>query len=535
MSLRHASFFSGVGGLDQGFERAGIETVSLCEFDPYASAVLAERFPGVPNLGDITKIKKEDVNEADIWSGGFPCQDLSVAGARRGFQDGTRSSLAFRFLDLVEEGRRPRWLVLENVPGLFSSNGGRDFSRLLREVVGLGYGVAWRTLDARHFGVAQRRRRVFIVAALDEAFGGLGAERAAEVLFECAGGCGHLEASGTKGEGSPAGSGGGSHVAGALTGRFGKGVNSTIDEPLIVASETGDGWWNRDDEATATLRAQPGGSPSHVIVRSETHSDGVREVDGLAGRVDDSEGVEDPRRVGNFELWDFPKEALAPSMNARRAKDSMVYGGEVKAYSVREDAKANNFSATEIEVANALSAVWAGEQSHHAQTFIASAPIEEGLLSFPSRFGSNADVTEDITQSFAHSAGAPAVFRKAKRAQTSEDDETWVDDGVANTLNGFDLGDTRTTHAVVEVGASYDGLNQKLEEDGTHRTIRVGRDSSDFVVAEAGVEDDPLLPQGLDSHRYRVAGNGVVAPVAEFIGRRLVGVDAKWFKKEVEG
>jgi len=251
--------------------------------------------------------------------------------------------------------------------------------------------------------------------------------------------------------------------------------------------------------------------------------------------VDDSEGVEDPRRVGNFELWDFPKEALAPSMNARRAKDSMVYGGEVKAYSVREDAKANNFSATEIEVANALSAVWAGEQSHHAQTFIASAPIEEGLLSFPSRFGSNADVTEDITQSFAHSAGAPAVFRKAKRAQTSEDDETWVDDGVANTLNGFDLGDTRTTHAVVEVGASYDGLNQKLEEDGTHRTIRVGRDSSDFVVAEAGVEDDPLLPQGLDSHRYRVAGNGVVAPVAEFIGRRLVGVDAKWFKKEVEG
>jgi DNA-cytosine methyltransferase len=496
MSLRHASFFSGVGGLDQGFERAGIETVSLCEFDPYASAVLAERFPGVPNLGDITNIKKEDVNEADIWSGGFPCQDLSVAGARRGFQDGTRSSLAFRFLDLVEEGRRPRWLVLENVPGLFSSNGGRDFSRLLREVVGLGYGVAWRTLDARHFGVAQRRRRVFIVAALNEAFGGFGAERAAEVLFECAGGCGHLEASGTKGEGAPAGSGGGSQVVGTIGAGLAKRTGTTQDPHLV-------GWGDRtfgaDISNTIPARYHKGINttvePGH-LVGSEAHADGVREVDGVARRVDDSEGMEDPRRVGNFELWDFPKEALAPSMNARRAKDSMVYGGEVKAYSVREDAKANNFSATEIEVANALSAVWAGEQSHHAQTFIASAPVEDGLLSFPSRFGSNADVSTDIAQSFAHSAGAPAVFK---------------------------------------VGSSYDGLNQKMEEDGAHRTIRVGRDSSDFVVAEAGVEDDPLLPQGLDSHRYRVAGNGVVAPVAEFIGRRLVGVDAKWFKKEVEG
>ena len=536
MSLRHASFFSGVGGLDLGFERAGIETVSLCEFDPYASAVLAERFPDVPNLGDITKIKKEDIHDADIWSGGFPCQDLSVAGARRGFTEGTRSSLAFTFLDLLAQ-RRPRWFVLENVPGLFSSNGGRDFSRLLREVVGLGYGVAWRTLDARHFGVAQRRRRVFIVAALNEAFGGLGADRAAEVLFECAGGCGHLEASRPTGEGTPAGSGGGSQVIGTIGAGLAKRTGTTQDPHLV-------GWGDRtfgaDISNTIPARYHKGINttvePGH-LVGSEAHADGVREVDGLARRVDDSPQVEDPRRVGNFELWDFPKEALAPSMNARRAKDSMVYGAEVKAYSVREDAKANNFSATEIEVANALSAVWAGEQSHHAQTFIASAgfkagnsalargigyeeeiaptlegggggnnkptiirtesaPVEEGLLSFPSRFGSNADVTEDITQSFAHSAGAPAVMR---------------------------------------VGASYDGLNQKLEEDGTHRTIRVGRDSSDFVVAEAGVEDDPLLPLGLDSHRYRVAGNGVVAPVAEFIGRRIVAVDEKHFKKEVEG
>jgi site-specific DNA-cytosine methylase len=385
-------------------------------------------------------------------------------------------------------------------------------------VVGLGYGVAWRTLDARHFGVAQRRRRVFIVAALNEAFGGLGADRAAEVLFECAGGCGHLEASGTKGEGSPGGSGGGVEVARALRASLGKrGERGDGGDELVIgtigaglAKRTGTtqdphlvGWGDRtfgaDISNTIPARYHKGINttvePGH-LVGAEAHADGVREVDGVARRVDDSQRVEDPRRLGNFELWDFPKEAVAPTISAKHDQRVMVYGGEVKAYSVREDAKANNFSATEIEVANALSAVWAGEQSHHAQTFIASAPVEEGLLSFPSRFGSNADVTEDITQSFAHSAGAPAVMR---------------------------------------VGSSYDGLNQKMESDGAHRTIRVGRDSSDFVVAEAGVEDDPLLPLGLDSHRYRVAGNGVVAPVAEFIGRRLVGVDAKWFKKEVEG
>ena len=184
--MRHASFFSGVGGLDLGFERAGIETVSVCEIDPYASSGLAERFPSAPNLGSITEVQADDIPEADIWSGGFPCQDLSLAGRRAGFS-GKRSSLAFTFLDLVER-RRPRWLVLENVPGLFSSNGGADFVRLLNEIDQLGYGVSWRTLDAQYFGVAQRRRRVFIVASL-------GTDCSAQVLFECEGSCRHLASS----------------------------------------------------------------------------------------------------------------------------------------------------------------------------------------------------------------------------------------------------------------------------------------------------------------------------------------------------
>ena len=403
--LRHASFFSGVGGLDLGFEQAGIKTVSVCEIDPYASSVLAERFPDAVNLGSITEVDADDIPEADIWSGGFPCQDLSVAGKRAGFA-GKRSSLAFTFLDLVER-RRPRWIVLENVPGIFTSNRGADFARLLHEMEQLRYGVSWRTLDARYFGVAQRRRRVFIVGSLES-------DRAGEVLFECKG-CGRHPApskqAGQETAKRPAGSLG---VAGALLSRYYKGVNSTIEN-------------------------------GQLIVGSQVDTNGMRKTYGVAGRVDDQ---------------------------------------SIMAFQTRVDEKAGTFTLNEVNQANSLSALWPADTSHRSMTL---------TLSFPSRFGSNANVTEDIAQSMAHSAGAPAVYRKSRRAQSDSDDETWVDDGVSNTLNSFDVGDIRTTHAVV------------------------GGD----------VIDDELLPVGLDSHRYRCCGNGVVAPVAEWIGRRIVHVEGR--------
>ena len=234
--MRHASFFSGVGGLDLGFERAGIETVSVSEIDPYANSVLAERFPGAPNLGSITEINADDIPEADIWSGGFPCQDLSVAGKRAGFS-GKRSSLAFTFLDLVEQ-RRPRWLVLENVPGLLTSNDGRDFLRLLREMDDIGYYVSWRSLNAKYFGVPQRRSRVFVVAHLEPG-------RTEQVLFECEGGCGHL----------------------APSSKARKETSSSY-----AGSTSGDRWLTNIG----------------TIIGAAANADRMREADGLARRMDDS-------------------------------------------------------------------------------------------------------------------------------------------------------------------------------------------------------------------------------------------------------
>lgn len=177
MRMKVASFFSGIGGIDLGFEQAGMQIVFQCEILKFGQAVLQKHWPGVPLYPDIRKITAEDVPDVDIFVGGFPCQDLSLAnqGKRKGL-GGTRSGLFYKYAELIAH-KMPRWVFIENVPGLLNSAGGTDFSIILQTLDELGYGVAWRVLDAKFFGTPQRRRRTYIVASL----GTLGA---AEVLFE---------------------------------------------------------------------------------------------------------------------------------------------------------------------------------------------------------------------------------------------------------------------------------------------------------------------------------------------------------------
>ena len=164
--LTVGSTFTGIGGADLGFEAAGFRIAWQCELDAWKRSVLAAHWPSIPIYEDVARLCVEDwidnPEPVDVMIGGFPCQDLSIAGKRKGFS-GERSVLAFEFLR-VAETLKPRWLVLENVPGLLSSNKGLDFQRLLSEVAACGYGVGYRCLDARYFGVPQRRRRIFIVA-----------------------------------------------------------------------------------------------------------------------------------------------------------------------------------------------------------------------------------------------------------------------------------------------------------------------------------------------------------------------------------
>lgn len=175
--MRYVSVFSGVEAATLAWHQLGWEPVAFSEIDPFPSAVLAERFPNVPNLGDITQIDWSRIGAVDLVVGGSPCQSFSVAGKREGLAGA--SGLMFEYIRCVRE-LRPRWFVWENVPGALSSEGGAAFGQLLTEMDDLGYGLAWRVLDAQFFGVAQRRRRVFLVGSLGDG----GAERACEVLFE---------------------------------------------------------------------------------------------------------------------------------------------------------------------------------------------------------------------------------------------------------------------------------------------------------------------------------------------------------------
>ena len=282
--IHYLSVCSGIEAASAAWHPLGWTPVAFAEIEKFPSAVLAHHYQTVPNFGDITKFQEWPDANVDVLVGGTPCQSFSVAGLRAGLAD-PRGNLMLTYLAIA--GRyRPEWLVWENVPGVLSSNGGRDFAALLRGMEELGYGVAYRILDAQYFGVPQRRRRVFVVGCLG------GWQRAAAVLFErhslsghpaprrearegiagavtqridrggvnSEGGDGHLIAHALRGKANL------SHrkdadtlipsVANPLTARMHKGINTTCDEgqTMIAHALRGEGF---DASEDGTVRGTP--------------------------------------------------------------------------------------------------------------------------------------------------------------------------------------------------------------------------------------------------------------------------------------
>lgn len=187
--MKYISLFSGIEAASVAWEGLGWEPVCFAELDEFPSAVLAHRYPEVPNVGDVTKvIWGKYKGKCDVVVGGSPCQSFSVAGKREGLRG--ESGLMYEYIRAIRD-IRPAWFLWENVPGALSSEGGEAFRQLLSEMDELGYGMAWRVLDAQFFGVAQRRRRVFLV-------GHIGACHPAEVLFEPESLRGNLESNAEK-------------------------------------------------------------------------------------------------------------------------------------------------------------------------------------------------------------------------------------------------------------------------------------------------------------------------------------------------
>jgi len=289
-NIRYLSVCSGMEAASVAWEPLGFVPVGFSEIEPFPCEILKHRFPNTPNYGSLTEHTAWPIEQGavDLLVGGTPCQSFSVAGLRKGMSD-PRGNLALTFLALADRVK-PKWIVWENVPGVLSSNGGRDFGAFLSALGQLGYGFAYRVLDAQHFGVPQRRRRVFVVACLGD--------------------------------------------------------------------------WR---------------APAAVLSLSE----------GLLGYIEK---------------------------------------GAKKRKGVATDAPAS------VDASGPI--LWSGSDQPNAERLIDKAGTlycnkgQRGGYICPSTL--------------------PTPFRKSKRAQSVTDDESWVADGKANTLNNFDLGDTRTTHAVVE-------------------------------------------------------------------------------------
>jgi DNA (cytosine-5)-methyltransferase 1 len=239
--MKYLSLCSGIEAATVAWHPLGWEAVAYSEIERFPSEVLAHHYPSTPNLGDMTKFKEWDFeSNVDLLVGGTPCQSFSVAGLRKGLDD-PRGNLMLTYLAIADK-YRPRWLVWENVPGVLSSNGGKDFGVFLGALGELGYGFAYRILDAQYFGVAQRRRRVFVVGHLGDW------RAAAAVLFERHSLQGHPAPSREKRE---------SVAASTRTGApFSRTGNDRVECEAMVVSKCltarGAGGQNQDPE-TATL------------------------------------------------------------------------------------------------------------------------------------------------------------------------------------------------------------------------------------------------------------------------------------------
>lgn len=173
--MKFIDFFAGIGGFHSGLEKAGMKCVGWCEFDKFAQKSYRAMYDTerLWFADDIRKVRGWDVPKADLWTFGFPCQDVSIAGKQKGIKRGTRSGLFYEIMRLIDETEenRPEWLICENVKNLLSIDGGRGFFEVLTEMGGRGYTVEWRVYNSKDYGVPQNRERVYIAGHHGESAG----------------------------------------------------------------------------------------------------------------------------------------------------------------------------------------------------------------------------------------------------------------------------------------------------------------------------------------------------------------------------
>ena len=348
--MKYLSVCSGVEAATVAWHPLGWDPIGYAEIETFPSAVLSHHYPKVPNLGDITKYKEWNTNgTVELLVGGTPCQAFSVAGLRKGLED-PRGNLTLVYTGILDRFK-PKWFVWENVPGVLSSSGGRDFGSFLGAVAELGYGFSYRVLDAQYFGVPQRRRRVFVVGCLGDWVS------ASKVLFEPDCLSRNTEESRKTRERTS------SHASSSVRGNI-ETFNRQSHSQFGV------------DPLASTVKARDHKQFTDLVVY-ETHpaDSRVREMGDVCQTVTSRWGT----GGGNVPIALQDVSGRDKAQNGRGWNDEGVSytldaaATQGVAYSIREDAIAGNFSATPLAVTPALQALRPSVQSHHAQTFIAQA------------------------------------------------------------------------------------------------------------------------------------------------------------------
>ena len=273
--MRVASFFAGIGGFDLGFERAGHKVVFQCEIDKHCQMILKKHWPDVPLHDDINTLKSGGIPYADIWCAGWPCQDISHANSQRKGINGENSGLFFKFMELVHTVR-PKWIVLENVRGLLSSDGGKALESVINKMEESGYMGGWTTCNTLDVGLPQSRERVIII-------GSLGTDCAHQVFAHCRELQRHYQEREEKRKDAV------TQVNGS----------SYRDDPIVAQRRGGFGY-TRGSNICPTLRAQTGrhqgGHSDRPILCGQTFDvERMGEADGVSRRLDGRRG----RLIGN--------------------------------------------------------------------------------------------------------------------------------------------------------------------------------------------------------------------------------------------
>ena len=530
--MRYVSLFAGIEAASQAWHHMGWEPMAFADIDAFPSAVLAHHYPDVPNLGNVEGVDwSEYRGKAEVVVGGSPCQSFSVAGRRLGMDD-PRGNLALEFIRAVAE-IQPTWFVFENVPGLLSSDEGRDFGIFLGEVAKIGYGFAYRVLDSQFFGVPQRRRRVFVV-------GHIGGDwrSAASVLFERESLQGHSKESESQGKAIT------DYVRGSIDepgGESGRRVEIYRKSRRAQSKQDHETWV--EDEVTNTLNTFDLGDirATQLIAFEQNQRSEVRET-GVAGPIKAEKGSNNQTFIAQQKVYEnhgtdsrVTEVDVSPTITARTGTggNNLPLVSETKNWDGKD--KTGTLTTRSMD-----------QFMPDKDNFMAV--VEPPVHSFDSTFGANSNVFEDVSPTLkvgTNSGGGspPAVSQKTigfdwkNVSQTNFDEKNsgapvTAEGGLAvgqpvvsPTLTSHNL-DSRSPQS-----AELTAIVGKVLEASKHMAVRrltplecerlqgFPDNYTQIAWRNKAPEDCP------DGPRYKALGNSMAVPVMRWIGEGIQMVD----------